>query len=391
MKNKMFMTLFIDYLIMLTGFYLVISVFYGYITQQINLTSQFAGIVLGIFSFAAMLMRPLSGLLSERINHSLLLRVSVGSMILAEIIYWLAATPSLLLAARIINGAGFALASTIMVVEVYKSIPVSKAGSAIGAFGLTNVIAASVGPLLGTKLLLHFGYPAVFISSIGLYALMFICIPKTEEVEAEAKRPLTLQSFFAPKVVFYACIGGVFSFVSAILSSYIVSFGNALGGLDLSLFFSFNAIAVFVIRLIGGKIYDKKGIFVAGPPTMIFMAIALFLVGYSQVINPGNPSPIIFISAVILAIGQGVAWPALQTISLQTMDKSQSGAASGTYSLGADIGQMLGPVFAGYVLGKYIGETGYFYLFRYSGAIVIIATLIFTMYLCIKFKKENRV
>lgn len=388
MRNKRFVILFIDYLIMLTSFYLVISVFYGYITSQLKLTASFAGIVIGIFSFAAMIMRPFSGFLSERVNHRVLLRASIGCMILSGIIYWLCSQPALILFARILNGGSFALAGTIMIVEVYRSIPSENAGTAIGAFGLTNVIAASIGPMMATKMLDSVGYSGVFITSLALYLIMFFSIPRSEQIYENKKLPLTLHSFFAPKVVVYALMGGVFSFISAILSSYIVTFGKTLGDINLSLFFSINAIAVFIMRLVGGRIYDKKGMFFAGPPTMVVSALALFMLGFSDVISPNNPKLIIFISAFVIAIGQGVAWPALQTISLQSLDKSQSGAASGTYSLGADIGQMLGPIFAGVILGSYSGATGYFRLFSLTGVILIIATGLFTLYLYLKSHKQ---
>ena len=68
-----------------------------------------------------------------------------------------------------------------------------------------------------------------------------------------------------------------------------------------------------------------------------------------------------------------------------------SGAASGTYSLGADIGQMLGPVFAGFILEKNSGLEGYLKLFNATGAIVILATVLFTVYLFAKKRNEVRV
>lgn len=390
MMNRRFAILFADYLIMLTGFYLLTSVLYGYITESLGFSSRFAGIAIGIFSFAALFMRPLSGFASGCVNHTLLLRLSVGTMILAEVIYWLASSPMLLLIARILNGAGFALAGTIMVVEVYRSIPPARAGTAIGIFGLTNVIAASFGPMFGAGLLKHYGYSGVFIASISFYVLMLFSIPRCE-ADIQQEHSLKFQSFLSPKVFVYAGMGGVFSFVSSILSTYMIPFGGELGARDLSLFFSINAMSVVLIRVFGGGLYDKKGIFAAGPPTMIFTAIAMGMLGGAQTIYPRNPIVIIFLSAVVIAVGQGVAWPALQTISLQSVDRSMSGAASGTYSLGADIGQMLGPVFAGFILEKNSGLGGYFKLFNATGAIVILATVLFTVYLFAKKRNEVRV
>ena len=388
-KNRRFVILFIDYLIMLTGFYLVISVFHGYITGELGFTAELAGVILGIFSFAAMLMRPFCGLLSERVNHTRLLRLSVLSLIISGVIYLISSSSAVILLARILNGAGFALAGTIMVVQVYRSIPKEKAGSAIGIFGLTNVIASSVGPFLGTKILAAYGYKGVFISSLIVYGIMFGCIPRCEDEAAGTVRKLSLQSFFVPKVIPYACMGGVFSFISAILSSYIISFGRELGEIDLSLFFTINAVAVFLIRLIGGRLYDKKGIFAAGPPTMAVTALALLAIGYAERLSPGTPETVVFICGVFLAVGQGIAWPALQTMSLQAVDRSKSGAASGTYSFGADIGQMLGPVFAGFVLGRFIGVRGYFNMFIFSGIVMTAATVLFTVFMIIHAKKSK--
>ncbi len=391
MFNRTYWILFMEYLVMLTGFYMVIAILHGYTTQELSFTSETAGMIMGVFSFAAMVMRPFCGALCEKVDHRKLLRVSVLGLILSGTAYACTASVAVMIAARILNGAAFALASTVMIVEVYRSVPETQAGSAIGVIGLTNVIGASIGPFLGTRLLGPCGYFGVFAGSILFYVLMFLFIPgfrKEEKDPGKEKRKLTFQSFITVKVWHYAATGAVFAFLSAILSGFIISFGRELNGSDLSLFFSINAVAVFGIRLVGGKLYDKKGILAAGPPTMLVTAGALFLMGNILRLCPTAPTLLILVCGALMAVGQGIAWPALQTISLQSVEKEKSGAASGTYSLGADIGQMLGPVFAGFMLGSHEGITGYLHLFNTAGLIMTVAAAEFALYVFMKQKRK---
>ena len=132
----------------------------------------------------------------------------------------------------------------------------------------------------------------------------------------------------------------------------------------------------------------KKGILAAGPPTMLVTAGALFLMGNILRLCPTAPTLLILVCGALMAVGQGIAWPALQTISLQSVEKEKSGAASGTYSLGADIGQMLGPVFAGFMLGSHEGITGYLHLFNTAGLIMTVAAAEFALYVFMKQKRK---
>ena len=60
MFNRTYWILFMEYLVMLTGFYMVIAILHGYTTQELSFTSETAGMIMGVFSFAAMVMSFLS-------------------------------------------------------------------------------------------------------------------------------------------------------------------------------------------------------------------------------------------------------------------------------------------------------------------------------------------
>ena len=88
-----------------------------------------------------------------------------------------AAAPSLplLIAARLLQGAGAAAMMALTMAAVKDMLPAARTGSAMGMLGTVSAAGTALGPSLGGVLVAGFGWPAVFLLQAGCGLAAFAC------------------------------------------------------------------------------------------------------------------------------------------------------------------------------------------------------------------------
>lgn len=121
---------------------------------------------------------------------------------------------------------------------------------------------------------------------------------------------------------------------NGIVNSFLVLLGESSKIAQISLFFSVNAIVLFVLRLLVGKVIDRPICCLL----IIFRCLpvqAPCLIGKSGILVP------ILIAAAIKAFGNVGGQISLQSACVKRVDAARIGVATSTYYIGADIGQGL--------------------------------------------------
>jgi MFS family permease len=140
-----------------------------------------------------------------------------------------------------------------------------------------------------------------------------------------------------------------FSLVNAFLVLYgnLTLFGNeqATGHTEMGLFSTIYAITMIFTRPMIGKLADKYGTVKVVIPSMVFFAASFLL------ISTASSLWMFLFAAFIAAFGYGGSQPAIQAVCMKSVPKERRGAASCTSFIGSDIGNLVGPVIAGALLG----------------------------------------
>ena len=97
-----------------TGFYMVNPCIAKYAVST-GATVAVAGVITGLFSITALVARPVSGLMADRLNRRLLLTAATAVLALSALSYSFAGTVPLLVAVRIVHGIAFAVSGTVNV------------------------------------------------------------------------------------------------------------------------------------------------------------------------------------------------------------------------------------------------------------------------------------
>ena len=381
--NKKYIMLTAVNTLMFISFYMTNPVLPEYaIAKGLNVVQ--AGIISGILSLTALIIRPVSGWVTDRIKHKTLYVAVNICIVLAYISYTGCNTFPVFLIVRIFHGICFAVNSTLILVMVTFCIPEERMGEGIGFFGIGSIIAIAFAPGLGLKINHIYGGEISFALAAGVSVLSILMVVffwqadenlrslKMEEdiVNIPSADKMNLvQKLIAKEVLLFALIAGVFSFINSIEYTFISLYSQSKGISDISVYFIISAVTVFFTRLFAGNRYDRKGL-----NAVIYPAFAAGMIGMA-VLGKASSLAMFLTAAVFKAFAQGAGQPALQSQSLVSVDRNRRGVAGSTYYLGSDIMQGIGPI-AGSLI---IDSCGYEAIYYFCGLLIFLSMIIYTI------------
>ncbi|RKI89407.1 MFS transporter [Parablautia intestinalis] len=363
------------------GFYMVNTMLVSYLTgNEVGLSSEAAGIIAGMFSITALISRPFCGIMADRFNKVWMLRAATLFMVAGAFGYGLSKALPFIVFARILHGIGFAINSTTLISLVTQYVPQNKLGEGLGYFGLANVIASATAPGFGVMVAELMGTGKVFwiagIMCVGeILLLIVVKYPGAKRTAVQKAASIGIKDIIAVEVLGYTCVSSMFSFSNGIVTSYLVLYGRELGIGNISLYFTINALAMFLVRPVSGKLMDKKGMYIVAFPGMALTIVSMLLLASAGRFT-GGAFAAVMVSSVLKALGQGAAQPSLQAACIKKVGKERSGSATSTYYLGGDIGQGLAPMIAGVIVGSALTPLkGYIVSFNMTAVLLALAMI----------------
>lgn len=375
--NKNFLLLIIISLVTSLGYSMISTLVSSY---AVSFGAQLAaaGLIAGIFSISALVCRPFGGFITDLLNKKWLCILTTIFISLLMASYALCANIWPLLLVRIFHGAVFGLNSTVNMALAAEYIPEDKMGQGLGYYGLGQVLSQIIGPSIGVEIKDLFGYRTLFIlvSMITFLAAAMMILSFSYHNNAGKKSGkvsaprFSLNQLIAKECIVYALIAGLFSMSNGIVNSFLVLLGEERGIAKISLFFSVNAIMLFVLRLAAGRVTDRLSLLPVVNLSLLTGAIAMVLIGRIPVL------PMILLAAAIKAFGNIGGQISLQSACVKKVDAARIGVATSTYFIGADIGQGFGPIWG----GKIAEAFGYSAVFYCMAAFFLAGMAAFTIF-----------
>jgi MFS family permease len=306
-----------------------------------------AGTISGIFAGTALLVRPFSGLIADRLNKKYLLAAANAIIALIMVGFSLSHTIHLLMFFRFIQGATFGISSTVNVALASTLLPKERMGEGLSLFSLSNILALAAAPGVGLFISDSVGYSYTFLLCALFAAIAFVLtvlfkyspdIPVGGELKSFG---ILLKNLIAVEGLLYSTLIFCFSMVSGVISTFIVLYGEDLGVTRIGVYFTVNASAIIVSRFFLGKIIDRVDLKYIIFPSMLMGIAALASLASAKSLG------LILLAAVLYALVQGSGITALQSASIRQVEPERRGVATSTYFIGADIGQGLGPIIGG--------------------------------------------
>ncbi len=336
-------------------------------TLEIGAEPFLIGLAVSSISVAAIILRPFSGIASDRWSRSkmMLLGMAFGAVAYG-VLFAFDGIQSVIIA-RLLEGVGIALFVPSSMASAVDMAPEGKVGQALGWRSLMVGIGFSLGPAIGSFLSELFGYRSTF----GIVALL-ICILLPFVIFKEPRREarqkgvsfegITGRSFLmaTSSLVFYGIAWmGLLTFLSAYLK--IIGYGD----IEIGLFVSIQAASSLVLRILAGRVSDSRPreLTWAG---LVVISLSFFLIWLNQ------EPPHLYVAAVVFGLGVGIYVPGSQTMALAKSPPQSRGFLTSIHTMGMDVGNLIGPL----LFGAVIQSTGsYPAAFAMAPVITLIASM----------------
>jgi len=340
----LFVIVFVD----LLGFGMVIPVMALY-AERLGATDAQTGWLMTGYSAMQFLFTPVWGRLSDRFGRRPLLLGSIGMTALGFLAYALAPDFGWLLASRLFAGAATA---NIAIAQAYIADVTTPEGRARGmgiigaAFGLGFVLGPFLGGVLSGWSVAAPGFAAAALAALNGVAALFL-LPEPEErsprrhrasllaLWEELSRPgiRRLISIFFLAVLAFSAMEATFALLAA----------HRYGLVQRQVGWVFAFIGVLVTVVQGGLIGPLSRRFGEVP----LLVVGLFLQGLGLATLPyGAGTPGLYGACVPLAIGSGLANPALSALLSRRARDEDQGGTLGMGQSAAALGRIAGPISA---------------------------------------------
>ncbi len=324
------------------------------------------GLVMALFTFCSVVLRPFQGRDLNRSGRKKLLAAGIALYVAAGLgLLFLPSLPFLYLI-RAVQGFGwgaFLLSFNTLTLDL---APPGRSGEAVGLMGMAPPLSLATAPLFGEQLriITDANYLLLFMVSafLALIALLLAAQVREPAMQRgeEIKPTLFSRKVLAPSLIIF-CM----TFNLGVLLTFIPLLGEERSIQAVGYFFTVFAVTTIIVRPLTGRLSDQIGrakIFIPGlviaGAAMVVMALA------------GTTLWLLF-SALVFGIGFGAGHSAVMAQAADRLPEVERGVGMATFTTAFDLGIIAGSLVLGVLLNWFSFTT----LFILCGLIMVAPAL----------------
>lgn len=350
--------------------------------KELGGSDQLIGIVVGIFTFSALIFRPYAGHALESKGRQFVYMIGLSIFVLSVGSLAFVTSILFLFIMRIAQGVGWGFSTTATGTIATDLIPPKRRGEGMGYFGLSGNLALAFGPALGLALVGTISFRSFFLicGGLGLVALLLSSKIRYKKVEQSPHKSTTVKfdifekTAIRPSILLFfitVTFGGIASFLPL---------HAAEEGVDgIEFYFLIYALFLLISRTFAGKIYDRKGHRYVFPPGAVCILLGMFLLAWLP------STTVMLIAAGIYGIGFGSVQPALQAWAIDEAADNRKGMANATFFSAFDLGVGIGAISFGQLAFLF----GYAVIYVAAAGSVFVSILLY-FYLLVRDRKKRQ-
>jgi MFS family permease len=306
-------------------------------------------LIISLFTLTAMISRPFSGKLADRIGRKPV--IMAGSLVcfVCSMMYpWLTTVFGFLFL-RLVHGFSTGFTPTGQTAYLSDMIPADRRGEAMGILGTASTLGVAGGPALGGWLSSSFSVEAMFYCSSAFAILSSMIVVTIKETVAERHavswRLLVIKKadLFETRVIRPCIVMGLSAYAYGCLFTIMPDFGAYLGIKNKGLLFTYFTVASFMIRLVGGKASDMVGRETVLKFSTAFMAVGMLWIGLS------DARSMLILGAFLYGLAQGATSPTLLAWAADLSDPEHKGRGVASLYIFMEFGIGMGALVSGLI------------------------------------------
>ena len=373
------------------SFMLIMPILPLYLSEEFGSGKHTIGVVLSGYTIMALLARVFSGYIVDTYNRKTVLLLSYGLFATFFLGYLIGGSLILFAIIRTLHGAPFGTVTVSNSTVAIDVLPAERRAEGIGYYGLSNNLATAISPTVGIYMYETWGdFQAIFLLSFLMAASGFL-ISKTVKHSPPSKiaaglippkkSPFSLDRFFLVKGWSVGLMLAMLSFSYGVLSTYLAIYAKEELGMTqgAAIFFLILSVSLMVSRFTGSKSL-RAGRVVHNATVGMCVSVFSYL-AFAAIHNYWG----FFGCAVILGLGNGHMFPAVQTMFVNLAPNNRRGTANSSMLTSWDLG-----VGAGVVIGGIASElSGYSAAFWIASIVNIVGVLFFFAYVRRTYNKNK--
>ena len=338
--------------------------------NELGATSQAVGLLAGIFAMCALSMRPFAGQIVDNENRRTMMRIVLFLILVSVFGLTLSKNYWMIVVLRGLNGIAWGIGSTLFMTMATNCFTEKNMAGGIGIYGLGQTIAQTVAPTFALPLANTFGYNSLYRINV---VLISICLVLTLFIRTESREKhnrhysVNLKNMIHIPALLPASLTLCSAIVKSSIQAFLVIFAGTMNIANIGMYFTVQAISIFISRPILSKMADRHGLLKILIPCEILAVAGILFVAMSYSV-PG-----FMIAAVLMGVSAGGEQPILMAECVKHVDPSKRGRASNTNYVGTDIGQFAGSNLAGVLVSIF----GYRGMYRAVTIPLLLGTSIF--------------
>jgi MFS family permease len=356
-----------DFLVALTGYYFLfmsVTLFFIYplFFAPLGAPKTRIGLIMGIHSLTAILVRPFFGRLSDLRGRK---NISVGGLLVLIVVtpffHFVQGAGALPILLRALTGIGWGISMTATITICSDLAPVSRLAQSMGIIGVAGLLSAALGPLAAEEIVRRFGFGGLFNTSLLFLLISLTCMLATREVIKPKGKKIgdrsRLPRLALPVFLLIAILPTMHGAVRGTVVNFIALFSRSIPVGRIGPFFLTFSIAAIFTRLFFSDLSDEYGRKKILGPSILIISLNLVLISFAGSLW------VLVLAGFIGGFGQGLIFPALSTYVIDTYGRLNKGFALSLYLTFFDVGMGLGSPLFGMVSDLW----GYRWMYRLAG------------------------
>lgn len=325
--------------------------------KEVGVGLAFIGLLIAAYDFAEIIAKPIFGILGDRVGMKKTMLAGIALFTLASILYPFI-NPQLLIVVRFLQGVGAAALSAVSLALIGIYFKENR-GKAYGIYNAIKGAGYVASPVIGGAIVVQSNFSGIFYATAGIGVVAFMIsvflpdpdTPKKFGHDDDDDFSLTkiLEVFRQPDLLPWYLIIVANMFFVGILFGFLPVYITTLNytPLNRGLLISVVAVSYLLVQPVAGMFADKIDPKITIRVGLIFSALSIILVPFTQGIS-------LVVLSIIAGIGVGTVWTNTDTLMSTLAKQGRLGETMGVAGSFKEFGDMVGPLLIG-LLSQWLG------------------------------------
>jgi len=332
--------------------------------SDLGASGIYIGLIYSSFSLSRAALQTPIGRLADTFSKKKIIVAGLIMYAVISVVYTYVTSPEMLIVVRFFHGVGSSMMMPVAMAYAMNLTPKGEEGKYMGYLNTALFSGFGAGPFIGGYIYENYSTNTVFntMTVLVLFSLILtiLLVPDEESLGMKPRQaPVPIREILANRtlssILIYRAVnalgrGTIMSFLPLYVVQ-ILGLSSTYIGVILSTGIFLNAFLQTPMGILADRV-NRKSLLIGGG---LFSAV-----GYFYLVQTGTIAEI-FVARMVVSMGSALAMPAVTAIIAKEGRELGSGSTVGVFNTAMSIGQIIGPVFSGFLLDAYgIGSVFYF-------------------------------